>query len=437
MTQLTRTELIADFLRKGNPRDKWRVGAEFERHVLALKSGAPIPYRDALEPALERIAAMPGSLATREDGRIIAIAAPWGALTLEPGGQVELSGRPHASLAAVRDEAVLFHDIVQQVTGDQWVQLGLGYTPFASLEAIEWVPKGRYGIMRDHLSKTGALAHNMMKGTCATQASFDYFDEEDCARKVSLAAAIAPVVLALTANSPYTEGRANGFMSVRGHIWLDTDPARTGLPDAAQQFSFERWVDYLLDVPLLFRRDAQGEWLSGGADETFRGWLEDPSHPPDRSDWTLHQTSIFPEVRVKGQIEVRSPDATPLPHAMAAVALYTAVLYDPESLREAVDWVKHWWQPSARRSALESAARHGLQGTLHGVPALELAGNLLNIARRGLHRLGETGEDWLAPLSDSVDSGRCPGRALLEVCGPEPRVDELLRCSAYLPEPPR
>ena len=392
-----------------------------------------MPYEGSLEPSLERIADTPDSNAYREEGRIISIQSSWGSLTLEPGGQVELSGNPHSSLAAVRDEAVAFHDAVDRAVGPQWTQVALGYTPFTNLDDIQWVPKGRYVVMREHLARTGSLAHNMMKGTCATQASFDFSDEEDCAHKVAVASAIAPIVLALSANSPYTGGRPNGYMSFRGNIWLHTDPTRTGLPDAAEHFSFARWVDYLLDVPLLFRRDAKGRWLPGGKDATFRAWMEDATGPANRGDWNLHQTSIFPEVRVKGQIEVRSPDSAPLPSAMAIVALYTALLYDRAARTEVSEWAQTWWNTGERRSAMDAAARHGLRGTLHGVPALELARTLVGIARGGLERLGQTDEDWLAPLTASIDTGSCPARLLLARCGENPNVDDILAHCKYLP----
>jgi len=236
---LTREKLVATLRDSGKPRRDWLVGAEFERHLLDPE-GRPLPYA-----GLTGVAALLAAFAERgwspirEGAHTIALDGGHASITLEPGGQLELSGTAGRTLGEVEREARQFAVDVDELAGPDVHQVALGYTPYAAIESIGWVPKGRYAVMREYLHHTGPLAHHMMKGTCAVQATFDYADEADCARKVRLATLLGPLTTAIYANSPWAEGRPTGFMSWRGHIWTRTDPARTGFPAAADAFTFE------------------------------------------------------------------------------------------------------------------------------------------------------------------------------------------------------
>ncbi|HMV69860.1 MAG TPA: glutamate-cysteine ligase family protein, partial [Myxococcota bacterium] len=287
--ELTRDALIEAYAGYGRPRERWLVGAELERHVLGT-DGWPAPYfgPHGIRWLLEQLQAQ-GWEPKYEGDNPIALLRDGASVTLEPGGQLELSGRPHTSLLDLRDEAVTFaQDVAALLEPTPYRQVNLGFTPFARVADIGWVPKGRYAIMREHMARSGSHGHHMMKGTCATQASYDFSDEADCRAKVGLAIRTAPLVAAMFANSPLTEGELNGWRTFRGYIWTQTDPARTGFPEAATSFSFERWVDYLLDTPMMFTR-ADGVWRAAEG-LTFRRWMshgDADGRRPSWSDWDL------------------------------------------------------------------------------------------------------------------------------------------------------
>lgn len=432
-TALSRDRLVATFQSYGRPRESWLVGAEFERHMLR-SDGSPVPYfgEHGIRWLLEQLEAR-GWDAEHEGEHPIAVHRGTEWITLEPGSQFELSGSPFRSVQEVFDEAAALArevDALCAAAGADVHQVALGFTPFARIDDIPWVPKGRYAIMKEYLRRTGSLAHHMMKGTCAVQASYDFADEADAAAKVRLATHLAPLTTALFANSPLSEGRPNGYMSWRGHVWTAVDPRRTGLPDAAENFSFERWVDYLLQVPMMFQRDAEGRWIHAHG-RTFADWLASDA-PPAWKDWDLHMTSVFPEVRVKRTIEVRGADCVPLPLAMSFVALFKGLFYCERALDEATEFGRELASYGTKEERWEIACREGLQGVIGGRRLAAWGERLLDLADAALDRCAPEDRPWLGPLRRQVESGESPARALLRAWQAEPTVETLLRCSPIL-----
>lgn len=412
VVRLTRDGLIAQYATFGKPASAWRVGAEFERHLL-LTDGTPLTYDapNGVRWMLDALA-RDGWRPVYEGANPIEVHRDGAAVTLEPGAQFELSGAPYADLDGVYDEAASFASLVDRLlapTGAR--QVALGFTPFAAIPDIDWVPKGRYALMRDHLIQTGDLSHHMMKGTCAVQASYDFADEADCARKVALSTKIGPLTTAMFANSPVALGKVTNFQSYRGHIWTRTDPRRTGFPEVAEAFTFEAWVDYLLDVPMMFRkRNSQWEAANG---RPFSAWMTDEVDPPTEADWELHLTSVFPEVRIKRTIEVRGADCVPLPLAMAFVALFKGLFYDDRALGEALEVAGDFSSHGSRENRFDVACREGLAGTLGGERLADWSARLVDLARGGLDRAYPGESRWLAPLVAQVASGVSPAAKVL------------------------
>lgn len=418
--RLSRDALVERFQGYGRPKEQWLVGAELERHLLTPQ-GLPLPYFG--EPGVKWLM---GRFATEgwepylEGQHPIALFRDRASITLEPGGQYELSGAPFQHLADIHAEASTFvRDVDRHLEGTGITQAALGFTPWAHIPDVPWVPKGRYVVMRAYLAETGPLAHDMMKGTCAVQASYDFADEADCAAKVQLATRLGPLTTAMFANSPYRHGKAGGWASWRGHAWTLTDPSRTGFPEAAVDFSFERWVDYLLDTPMMFKKSADGAWHPAHG-QTFRDWLDDPVAPPTEADWELHLTSVFPEVRIKKQIEVRGADCVPLDLAMGFVALFKGLFYCNRGHREADALSQRLMASGSREERFDTACRDGLKGRVGDRRYADYAGELLDIAHAALGRCAPEEQIWLAPLMAQVARGESPAHTLLAELGPEP-----------------
>jgi glutamate--cysteine ligase len=419
---LTRDSLVSAYHSSGKQRSDWLVGAEFERHLLTLPHGDPLPYAGVpgVTWLLEKLEPN-GWETVREGDHRIALLRRGASVTLEPGSQFELSGAAWRSVAEVEQEARAFAlEVDSALAGTGVHQVALGYTPFAPVAAIGWVPKGRYVVMREYLRSTGDLAHHMMKGTCAVQATFDYADEADCARKVRLATLLGPLTTGIFANSPWAEGRPSGFLSWRGHIWTRTDPARTGFPAAAESFTFERWVDWLLQVPMMFRKDRQGRWQPARG-QTFAEWLAGPvADRPDVSDWELHLTSVFPEVRVKRTIEVRGADCVPLPLASSFVALFKGLFYSDEGLDRGTELAERFASHGTKGDRFDAACRLGLEGTIGGRRMADWAADLVDVADRALAGSAPDERAFLDPLRALVATGESPARTLLRHLGPNP-----------------
>ena len=419
----SRTSLIEQYHSWGRPTDTFLVGAEFERHLLRA-NGHPVPYFGAhgVGWLLAELAKDGGWTSAFEGEHRVALYRDGASVTLEPGSQFELSTAPYATVAEVAAEAQAFNaDIDRRIAGTDIHQVALGYTPFAAMDDIPWVPKGRYAIMRTYLAQTGALAHDMMKGTCATQASFDFADEADAAAKVRLAILLGPLTTAMFANSPIRQGVDSGYASFRGHVWTQTDPRRTGFPEAAASFSFARWVDYLLDVPMMFRK-RRGAWEPAHG-MTFRAWLDDPTDPPTQDDWDLHLTSVFPEVRIKRTIEVRGADCVPLPLGMAFVALFKGLFYTPSALDRATELALRLSAHGDREARFAVACRAGLRGEVGGRPLAAWAADLLDIATA---TFSPADAHFLAPLIAQIETGESPAHALLRAWSSDPTPARLI-----------
>ncbi|MFK7931411.1 MAG: glutamate--cysteine ligase [Myxococcota bacterium] len=434
MTRLTRDAILSTFATYGRPRSQWLVGAEFERHLLR-PDGTPLTYGEegGIRQMIEALGERGWELHFEKENPIAARRSDGAWLTLEPGCQWELSGAPHTTVQAVLEEAAGFNALTTELLAQGphgGRQVYLGFTPFTGIGDIPWVPKGRYVQMRDFLIKVGDLAHHMMKGTAAVQVSFDFLDEEDCANKMKLSSQLAPLTTALLANSPYADGKPTGYMSWRGHIWTRTDPERTGIP-SDRTFSYEAWIDYLLDVPMMFIKS--GKNYVSGRDRSFRSWMDTGFDGvfPTWDDWDLHLTQVFPEVRVKKQIEIRGADCAPLPLATAFCALWQGLFYCNATLRDALQLAEDFVEHDTKEQRFEQACRHGLRGEVSGRPTLDWAKDLVALGARALDACAPHDRPLLKPLEDLVADGRSPARVLLDTLGEQPTVEGLLNASAH------
>ncbi len=429
---LTRDQLLASFHGYGTPRDRWRVGGEFERQALRPEGG-PVGFfgPHGIQELLGALAARNGWRQIREGEHTIGLCGkpdPQGTgpcLTLEPGGQVELSGSPHRSLLRLEEELLGFTADLREVARGRPVRwIACGYSPLADIDDISWVPKSRYAVMREYLPLQGDLAHHMMKATCAVQVNYDFSDERDCGRKVRAAARIAPLVTAIFANSPLRQGRETGFQSYRAHIWTRTDPDRCGIPQwLVEAYDHERWLDYLLQVPMMFVRiDGEHRRANG---MSFGHYMDHgvEGHFPTLEDWELHQTSVFPELRVKRTLEVRGIDCVVPSLAVGACALYTGLLYDDRALDGCIELGAELSSHGSAADLLDRAARDGLEARA-GHSFAHWSERLVDLARGGLERWEPGALALLDPVERQVTSGHSPARALLDAWrrDPDPRA---------------
>lgn len=433
---LTEADLIARYRAYEKPSSRWLVGGEFERAFLHA-DGQAVSY---LEPQgvrwfLQRFMETEGWKPKYEGEYLIELKGkPWSpspaapCLTLEPGSQVELSGGAYARLddlaAEVFANRATLHRLLEDT--DQTVT-GVGLTPYARIADIPFVPKGRYAVMQRYLPAQGPRAHWMMKGTCAVQASFDYQSEADCADKFHLITDLAPLTVAMFANSPIAEGVPTGWQSTRAWIWTQTDAARTGFPEnVARGYTHAGWVEYLLDRPMMFYM-REGNWQPAEG-RTFRSWMNEGIEGlfPTMDDWELHQTSVFPEARVKSTIEVRSADEVNAEMGVAFCAYWKGILYSPSALKSARSLMNHLLQNSG--TAMErqmEAARNGLGARFGDISALDLAREMVRIAKAGLQEQGENVR-LLESLEVQVSKGVSPAAELLAAWEKDPSPANIL-----------
>jgi len=424
----SREALIAPMQKGEKPGERWRIGTEHEKFVYRLADHRAPSYdepggiRDLLAGLTEF-----GWEPVVEGGNVIAMSGADGAISLEPAGQLELSGAPLENLHQTCAETGRHLQQVKAV-GDRLGlgYLGLGLWPDKARDELPVMPKGRYAIMLRHMPRVGSMGLDMMLRTCTIQVNLDYSSEADMVKKFRVSLALQPLATALFANSPFLEGKPNGFLSYRSHIWSDTDPARTGmLPFVFEDgFGYERYVDYMLDVPMYFvYRD--GRYIDA-AGQSFRDFLEGrlpalPGQKPRQSDWTDHLSTAFPEVRLKSFLEMRGADGGPWDQICALPAFWVGLLYDQGALDAAWDLVKDW--DMAGREALRSAVpRLALDAPLPGGGTLrDIAGPVLAIAQRGLvsrARLNAAGDNetgYLQPLEDIVARGQTRAERLLDL----------------------
>ncbi|TAJ84219.1 glutamate--cysteine ligase, partial [bacterium] len=326
-------ELEEFFHSSGKPRQRWRVGTEYEKIGIERRSAKAIPYSGprGVETILKALAEEYNWQPQEEDGHVMALGRGNAQITLEPGGQIELSGEPCESIHCSQAEFTQhIRELLEVAERLDVVFLGLGIQPVSSLPEIEWLPKKRYRIMAPYMQKVGTMGHRMMKQTATVQANIDFSDEKDAMAKFRTAMGLSPLITAIFANSPISEGKLNGYKSFRGHIWTKTDKDRCGLLPFAfsSDVSFAHYVEYALDVPMYFIvRDGSYVDLSG---TPFRRFLDHghQGHYATIEDWDLHLTTLFPEVRIKRYMEIRSADSQPPEFMPALPALIKGVLYD-------------------------------------------------------------------------------------------------------------
>lgn len=415
-------QLITDFEGAYKPRSAWRIGTEYEKVVVNATDGKAVPFTGGIEEILRHLAERHPWNPLLEDGRIVALQGEGASITLEPGGQLELSGQLCDSVHCARRE---FDEHVRQIVGigDELgvVFLGLGMQPLSTLDEIEWVPKKRYRIMAPYMLRVGKLGQRMMKQTATVQVNIDYGSERDAMKKMRVGMGLAPLLTAMFANSPLCDGDLNSFMSYRAHIWTDTDPNRSGLLPFIfrDDCGFADYVDYALNVPMYFIvRD--GEWTDM-TDYTFlRFWKEGREGArATMADWTAHLTTLFPEFRLKHYIEVRSIDSQAPELMLAVPALIKGIFYDDDCMEGAWDLVKRW--SLAERLELHNAVnRQALRARIHRHQVKDLARELLDIATAGLERqnvVDEQGRNeayYLERLIDQVRRGLCPADVIVE-----------------------
>ncbi len=430
----SRDELVAWFEQGNKPASAFRIGTEHEKFPFYRSDLAPVPYdgpgaRDGgVRALLDGMRQALGWEAILEDDRPIGLAndRAGGAISLEPGGQFELSGAPLATLHQTHAEIEEHFARLQLVAGPLDIGfLGLGSSPKWSLAETPVMPKGRYRIMANYMPKVGTRGLDMMFRTSTVQVNLDYASESDMVRKLRVSVALQPLAAALFANSPFSEGRPNGFLSARSHVWLDTDRARSGMLSFAFEpgMGFDRYVDYALDVPMYFVK--RGPVYHDVTGMSFRDLLTGdlPALPGERAtmaDWTNHLSTIFPEVRLKRYLEMRGADVGGKPMITALGALFVGLLYDDAALDAAWDLVRPW-DVAARQDLRDAVPRLGLKATVNKRDLRDVSRDVLAIARGGLERRnrrnpeGVTESRFLEPLDRIVERGRTEAEDLLDL----------------------
>ena len=427
---LTLDDLTGWFAAGGKPASEFRVGAEHEKFVFRQGSHAPVAYDGpaGIHALMEGLMKF-GWAGTYEHNAgggetLIGLSRGMANVSLEPGGQFELSGAPLATMHDICEETGQHLEEVKTVAEGLGLGfLGLGFTPIWRRDEIPIMPKGRYAIMRSYMPKVGGLGLDMMFRTCTVQANLDFADEADMVAKFRVSLALQPIATALFANSPFTEGKPNGFLTARANVWTDTDADRTGMLKFVFEdgFGFETYARYALDVPMYFvKRD--GLYLDV-AGRSFRDFMDGrlpelPGERPTMKDWVDHTSTIFPEVRLKQYLEMRGADAGPWTRLCALPALWAGLLYDPASQAAAWDLCKHWTLED-RAGLIRDVPRLALGATVAGRRVRDVAKDMMAIAHQGLRRrnrlsggmVDET--NYLAEVEDIADTGVTAAERLL------------------------
>jgi len=449
LTPIERRDELVDWIAQGvKPKSRFRIGTEHEKFAFTLAEHHPVPYqgRRGIRALLEGMQHLLGWQPIMEGENVIGLSdvTGGGAITLEPGGQFELSGAQVETVHQTSSELMAHLAQVREVARPLGIGfLGIGMTPSWTRAEMPTMPKGRYKIMTAYMPKVGTLGLDMMYRTCTVQTNLDFSSEADMVKKLRVSLSLQPVATAMFANSPFTEGKPNGFLSFRSEIWRHTDNARAGmLPWAFEPgMGFERWVDYALDVPMYFVK--HGDDYVDVAGQSFRDLMAGrlPGMPGARatiSDWANHVSTIFPEVRLKRYLEMRGADSGPLANLLALPAFWAGILYDDVSLDAAWDLVKDW-TAGERQQLRDAVPKQALAATVRGRSTLAIATDVLKLARGGLARrkhydLGGADETrYLDVLEDRLARGTTPAQELLEkFYGPWARsVDPVYAEEAY------
>ncbi|WP_432254981.1 glutamate--cysteine ligase [Limimaricola sp. AA108-03] len=420
---------LAEYLAKGcKPESDWRIGTEHEKFGYCRDSLKPLPYDGprSIRAMLEGLRDRFGWSPVEEQGKLIGLERDGANISLEPGGQFELSGAPLETIHQTCDEVNSHLAEVKSVADEIGVGfIGLGAAPEWSEAEMPMMPKGRYRLMTDYMDRVGTHGKQMMYRTCTVQVNLDFSSEADMVKKLRVALALQPVATALFANSPFFEGKPNGMKSWRSRIWRGLDDSRTGmLPFAFEEgMGFERYVEWVLDVPMYFvYRD--GKYIDA-LGQSFRDFLRGelpalPGEKPTLSDWADHLTTVFPEARVKKFIEMRGADGGPWRRLCALPAFWVGLTYDQGALDAAWDLVKGW-DAETREALRVAAAEQGLQAKVGGLSMHDLARQAVEIAEAGLKARARPGAGGLVPdethflnaLKESVETGRTPADELL------------------------
>ena len=427
-TPVTQRSQLLEYVASGEKsRDQWRIGTEHEKFGFRLDDLRPPAFDgergiEALLKGLVRFGWEP----VEENGRVIALLREGASVTLEPAGQLELSGAPLETIHQTCVELGTHLNEVRQVSDELRLGfLGMGFQPKWRRDEMPWMPKGRYQIMRNYMPKVGQLGLDMMTRTCTVQVNLDYASEADMVKKFRVSLALQPVATALFADSPFTEGKPNGYLSYRSHIWTDTDPDRTGMLDFVFEdgFGYERYIDYLLDVPMYFSyRDGVYVDASG---KSFRKFLKGeldvlPGALPTLRDWSDHMTTAFPEVRLKKYLEMRGADSGPWSRLCALPAFWVGLLYDDAALDAAWDLVKDFTLEE-RHELRDGVPKHALKLPFRGASVRELAVEALKISVAGLRRRAALNDDgidetrFLETLMEIAESGQTAAERKLEL----------------------
>lgn len=423
----SRDQLIASFAKGEKSSDRWRIGTEHEKFVYRTGDhGAPSWGEAGGIRALLIELQQHGWQPVEEGGNLIALTGADGSVSLEPAGQFELSGAPLDNLHQTCAETGRHLEQVKAAGEKLGIGfLGLGMWPDKRRDELPIMPKGRYAIMLRHMPRVGSMGLDMMLRTCTIQVNLDYASEADMVKKFRVGLALQPLATALFANSPFTEGKPNGLLSYRSHIWSDTDPARTGmLPFVFEDgFGYERYADYMLDIPMYFVY-REGRYIDA-AGLSFRDFLRGelsvlPGEKPTLDDWNDHLSTAFPEVRLKTFLEMRGADGGPWNKICALPAFWVGLLYDDGALDAAWDLVKDW-SLEGRQTLRDAVPKLGLDAPLPGGGRLgDIAGAVLDIAHRGLtararmNAMGDNETGFLDPLREVVRSGKVPAQVLLD-----------------------
>ena len=431
---IERHEQLAEYLAAGcKPKDDWRIGTEHEKFGYLVPDPGqphlPLPYEGerSVHAVLSGLRDRFGWAPVEEGGHLIGLTRDGANVSLEPGGQLELSGAPLRTIHETCDEVNQHLAEVRAVADGIGVGfIGLGAAPEWTHEQMPLMPKGRYRLMDGYMGRVGTMGRVMMRRTCTVQVNLDFGSEADMVRKMRVAVALQPVATALFANSPFFEGAPTGEKSLRAKVWRNLDDARTGMIPFVfdEDFGFEAWTEWVLDVPMYFvYRD--GRYIDA-LGQSFRDFLKGelpalPGEKPTLSDWADHLTTVFPEARVKKFIEMRGADGGPWRRLCALPALWVGLLYDEGALDAAWDLVKGW-DADTREGLRVAAGEAALDGAYGGVRLHDLAREVVDIAQGGLRARAMPGAGGLIPdethflnaLHESVETGMVPADRLLE-----------------------
>jgi len=410
---------LSNWFRQGcKPRESWRIGTEHEKVGFCMDTLKPIPYEG--ERSIRNLLTLLASQdwqPVKEHGKIIALKNGMASITLEPGGQLELSGAPHATIHQTCEETTAYHRILKTVTDELRIGfLAMGFQPKWQRDEIPWMPKDRYKIMRNYMPQVGSGGLDMMLRTATVQANIDFESEADMAQKMRISLCLQPLVTALYAASPFENGKPSGFLSRRGACWLDTDPNRTGISACAfeENFGFAAYTEWALDAPMycLIRDDIYIDCAGASFRDFMDGKLEQlPGQLPTIEDWELHVSTLFPDVRLKQYMEMRGADAGPWPWICSLPALWKGLLYDKQAQQQAWQMIADW--SHAEVVALRAEApKTALATPFRDSTVLQLCEQMLQISRAGLERIdarnsaGENETIFLKPLESAIASGQ-------------------------------